>query len=155
MNGAQHPYSVYLICLWPLALLIAWAISNAIRDTKNERATLKSLNWPETRGHVVSSKVVWGHVSVSYNYTVETREYAGRYKMNLPPRIPNKDGGDNGREFLAEAKQAVNDYPVGSKLLIRYNPARPQESVIYCSDEDLPEADRTDSSTPMFHSLDD
>jgi hypothetical protein len=32
----------------------------------------------------------------------------------------------------AESKEDLSDYPAGAKVIVRYNPKQPQESVLYC-----------------------
>ena len=81
-HEAVNP-AIYLIGFWPLALLIIWAVWNSVRDSKNEVAGVKSIEWPETMGIVSSSQVVWAHVEVEFKYSVNSKEYIGKYKESL------------------------------------------------------------------------
>ena len=95
------PY-IFLVCLWPLAFVVIWAIWNSIRDSGNEKLQLRSLDRPETKGRVLSSEVVWAHVSVTYDYFVDGRRYKREYKISLTPRAPSRYGAGT----IALAKEA-------------------------------------------------
>jgi len=148
-----NPY-VFLICLWPLAFLAIWALWKSLRDSADEKQVLRSLEWREVKGTVLSSEVVWEHVAVNYEYFVDDKRYTGEYKIGLTPVLPDRHG--MGAAALGrEAKQGIDEFPTGRKLIIRYNPNRPEESVLYCSDEDSPSGkDANSTTTPQFRTLD-
>jgi hypothetical protein len=126
----------------------------SFRDSADEKQVLRSLEWREAKGTVLNTEVVWGHVSVSYEYFVDNKCYTGEYKIGLTPVLPDRCG--MGAAALGrEAKQGIDEFPPGSKLIIRYNPHRPEESVLYCSDEN-PHVSGDASSTvaPQFRTLD-
>lgn len=69
----------------------------------------------------MNSEVVWGHVSVAYEYFVGKNRYAGEYKIGLTPVVPDRYG--RGATALGrEAKQDIDQFPSGNKVIIRYNP---------------------------------
>jgi hypothetical protein len=76
-------FDVFLICLWPLAFVAVWAIWKSCRDSADEKLMLRSLDWPEAKGTVLNSEVVWRHVSVTYEYFVGDERYQGEYKSGL------------------------------------------------------------------------
>ncbi len=121
---------ILLICLWPVALLLIWLIINSHRDNRDAELVIRSLDWPETQGRVVGSEVVWGHVSVKYEYSVESRCFEGNYNISMTPRAPDRYGR-GAAAFSEEALDAMDDYPAGSDVVIRYNPKRPQQSVLF------------------------
>lgn len=144
---------VVLVGLWPVAALIAWAIINSVRDTRQEKLGLRSLEWPRTSGTVVQTKVVFDHTEVHYTYTVQTKEYAGILKEGLPPALPDRTGNSL-KAINSEVAAKVDEYPVGGKLIVSYNPDKPKESTIYCIDPGPHSQNRPDSSVPSFTSLD-
>lgn len=131
---ASNPDLVYLIPLWPLAFVGIWAIWNIVRDSRNEKLVEHSLAWPEAQGKVVSSKVAWAHVEVTYEYSISSGRYMGKYKMNLPVGAPDKYGR-TATQMNEEAKQDIADFPAGADVIIRYNPQKPDQSVLYCRGE--------------------
>jgi hypothetical protein len=115
-------------------LVIIWGIWNSVRESRNTAEGIKSVDWLETTGTVSSSEVVWAHVEVQYRYAVNGTEYTGKYKENLTPVMPDKSG--HGAQALAkESGELVAQFPLGSKVIVHYNPKRPDESVLYCSAE--------------------
>lgn len=126
----------------------------SFRDSSDEKRVLRSLEWSEAGGTVLNSEVVWEHVSVTYEYFVDKKRYTGEYKIGLTPIMPDRCGV--GAAALGrEAKEGIDKFPPGSKLVIRYNPQRPGESVLYCSDEDSPSGkDANSTTTPQFRTLD-
>jgi Protein of unknown function (DUF3592) len=126
--------SVYLIPFWPILFVAVWAVWNTLRDSREQRLIGRSLNWPETQGQVRQTKVVWAHVEVSYEYRVAARTYVGTYKISLSPVVPDR-GAQGARKLDAEAKQDISEFPEGLRIIIRYNPKRPEESVFYCRGE--------------------
>jgi uncharacterized protein DUF3592 len=125
---------VYLVPLWTLLFVGIWAIWNMVRDSRDEKLLEHSLAWPETQGRVMSSRVVWAHVEVKYEYSISSGRYTGKYKMNLPPGPPDRRGR-TGTRMMAEARQDIADFPPGANVVIRYNPQQPQKSVLYCKGE--------------------
>ena len=126
----SNPDFVYLLPLWTLLFVGIWAIWNVVRDSRDEKLVERSLAWPEAQGKVMSSRVVWAHVEVKYDYSIASGRYEGKYKMNLPPGPPDRFGR-TGTRMKAEAQQDIGDFPPGTNVVIRYNPQQPQQSVFY------------------------
>jgi hypothetical protein len=142
--------AVYLIALWPIAFMVIWAIWNMMRDSLDEKRVLRAKDWPETQGIVASSRVAWAHVEVSYEYWIASGSYKGRYKLSLQPVAPDHYGRGAAR-MNAEASEDLSEYPPGTKVIVRYNPQRPQESVLYCKGNIAAGApDGTSGITPEF-----
>jgi|ERR1700688_970164 hypothetical protein len=141
------PNFVYLIPLWPLAFVGVWAIWNMRRDSRNEKLVERSLAWPEVQGRVVSSKVVWAHVEVKYEYSISSGRYMGKYKINLAVGAPDRFG-QTATRVSKEAKQNIAEFPSGVDVIIRYNPQQPGESVLYCKGEMAREGIHQGSAVP-------
>src|SRR5689334_2656621 len=144
---------VDLIPLWPLAFVLIWAIWNIARDSRDEKLVERSLGWPEAQAIVVASSVVWAHVEVKYEYLVKGTRYSGTYKMNLPVGPPDRYARTATR-VSNEAKADLADYPPDTRVIIRYNPKDPKQSVLYCLGEinkDKPSEDV--GETPKFITL--
>ena len=142
-----NPY-IFLVCLWPLGFVLIWAIWNALRDSRDEKLLLRSIDWPETKGRVLSSEVVWAHVNVVYDYFVDGKRHVGEYKISLSPVAPDR-WGRGAASVSQEATKEVAAFPAGTGVTIRYNPARAEESVLYCSDEPI----SSPAATPEFRLL--
>ena len=123
-----------IIC--PVGLLVIWLIINARRDSRDADLVVRSLDWPRVHGTVIRSEVVWGHVDVVYEYLVEGKCHVGRYEISMTPR-PADRYGRSATAFSEEAHDAMEDYPVGSTLVVRYNPNQPQESVLYYRESEI------------------
>ena len=150
---ASNPDIVYLVPLWTLLFVGIWAIWNTVRDSRDEKLVERSLTWPETQGRVMSSRVVWAHVEVKYEYSISSGRYTGKYKMNLPPGPPDKRGRTATR-MITEAQQDIGDFPSGANVVIRYNPQQPQQSVLYCRGEiSRDDTGRSPSIPPEFITL--
>ena len=106
---------VYWVPLWPIISTIIWAVWNSVRDSRDEKLVERSLAWPEVQGKVVSSKVVWAHVEVIYEYSISSGCYRGKYKMNLPPGPPDQ-WGRTAKRMNDESKQNIADFPTGGAL---------------------------------------
>lgn len=128
------PYILYFLPLWPLIFMGIWAIWNMARDSRDEKLVGRSLAWPEAQGRVVISKVAWAHVEVTYEYSISSGRYTGKYEMNLPVGPPDRYG-QTATRMNTEAKQDITDFPPGANVIVRYNPQQPNESVLYCKGE--------------------
>jgi Protein of unknown function (DUF3592) len=151
MNRESSP-SWILIALWPIAFVIVWAIWNLIRDRQDEKEVEKSLDWPETQGTVATTEVAWAHVEVSYKYSVAGTEYTGKYEISLSPVAPDRSGS-GAAQLNAEAQREMTDYPPGTNLIIRYNPKKPEESVLFCKGGGNRKETDKGESTPHFSTL--
>ncbi len=127
------PVYIYFIPLWPISGIIAWALVNWVRETKREKLSERSLDWPRTTGVVRTSEIVFDHVEVQYTYSIDAKEYSGVFKDGLPPALPDRSGL-SARGIASAAKMTISDYPVGAKLILNYNPQNPSQSSIYCVD---------------------
>jgi hypothetical protein len=147
MKGQINPGDpgwMYILPLWPLEVLLFWAIWKMARDSKDEKEVERSLTWPEVQGKVISSKTVWAHVEIAYEYWVLAQRYEGVHKIALRPVAVGGTGTASARSAEAlttEAKGYMADFPVGAKIIVRYNGSNPQESVLYCSGEVKPPGD--------------
>lgn len=148
MNSAPLPYWLFIVGAWPIWFVIVWAIWNSRRTERDAKLVERSLAWPEAQGIVITSKVVWAHVEVAYEYHALGATYTGKYEMGLEPVAP---GGLSGMgAYNREARQGLNQYPSGVSLIIRYNPLNPSESVLYCrAPSGSSEISRSDSARPL------
>ena len=144
---ASEPLILYLIPLWPLVFVGVWAIWNMARDSRDEKLIERSIDWPEADGRVITSRVVWAHVEVRYEYSISSGRFTGKYKMNLPPGAPDRYGRTATR-MNEEAKGDIGDFPPGANDVIRYNPQQPSQSVLYCSGQISRDKTVQSSSTP-------
>jgi hypothetical protein len=125
------PKWVYLVAAWPLGLYGIWFLSNVLRKRSDEKSVERSHGWPETQALVVSSEIVWGHVEIDYKYWVSGEGREGRHKFSLPPTTAGGNVTTAARLFKNASKQHIAEYPVGAKVVVRYNPAKSEESVLY------------------------
>lgn len=121
-----------------------WALW--IRDTENQdgKRIERSVNWPEAQGRIVGSRVVWSHVEIKYEYWVFAERYEAVYNISLGPALISGvglTGAMEARRLNREAKRNMRDFPVGSKVIVRYNRSNPRESVLYCKGEVQPPAE--------------
>lgn len=87
--------------------------------------------WPKTKATIVSTKVeaAGGRGShwiplYTYTYTVNNKQYINN-RLSIGPSLIY--------DYVEDAQFIVTKHPVGSELLIRYNPASPESSTIYIS----------------------
>ena len=119
-------------------LLIVWALWNMRRDSRDEKLVRRSLDWPETQGKIIGSKVSWAHVEVSYEYHADGVRYPGSYQINLRPVVGSSTGTGAtamAREYSRESNEALREFYPGKSIVIRYNPKKPSESLFYCAGE--------------------
>jgi hypothetical protein len=115
----DHPY-LFLVCLWPIALYLLWAIWNSICRDRNKHELLRTQYWPEGKGKVVSAQAAgWAHVEITYKYCVGDRSYTGKHKINLSPVMVDKTVRP-ARELDKEARQYIADYPPDANVALRY-----------------------------------
>jgi hypothetical protein len=117
----------WIILLFPLCCLVAWAISRIVRDSLDAKALARSLDWPKVEGKVTSNVQVWSHAEVEYEYSVSTRRYTGMYTMQLYKQSRFNSQAESAKE-LAEC---LASFPPGSSIRVGYNPKRPAESILY------------------------
>jgi hypothetical protein len=140
-----------LLGLWPIGFVVIWAIWNTVRQDRDVALVEKSLNWPEVQGTVTSCKVKWVHVEVGYEYVAEGKYRKGVYKSSLSPAIPDHFAR-GAAQMTAESKQDIAEFPTGTKIIIRYNPAKPGQSVFYCRGNVNHDSSQN-SNTPKFEVL--
>lgn len=134
LNHVDHPY-VFLFALWPIAAYGVWQIINLVRQHRHECELLRSSIWPEISGKVVSAETICAHVEVTYEYYVEGRTYTGKHKLNLDPVMVDRTG--RAAAYLnQEARQCINNFPPGASVIIRFNPQRPEQSVLIASPQE-------------------
>lgn len=121
-----------------------------MRDSRQEKTALRSTDWPEVQGKVQSSKILWGHYEVTYEYVVNGKSHSGSYEINLSPAVPDRFAR-GARKMLEEAKQDLADFPVGSNVIIKFNPQDPQQSILLCRDTAADaKPHENSSSSPKF-----
>ena len=145
---------VDLIPFWTILFVVVWAIWNVRRDSRDEKLVDQSLSWTEAQGVVVSSKVAWAHVEVTYEYFVGTARYTGSYQLNLPPGPPDRFGR-TAEAMMSEAQQDIAEFPVGLDVIVRFNPSKPDQSVFYCRGKvGSNEVEQKSARPPEFVTLD-
>ena len=134
----EDPGWLYFVPLWPLGIFAIWALWNMLRDSRDEKSMKRSLQWPEAQGRIISSKMVWGHVEIAYEYWVFAERFQGLYKINLRPVIPGGTAMDSlraAKQLGVEGKENMAQYPAGTKVIVKYNREKKEESVLYCKGE--------------------
>ena len=124
LRRAVKRLSVLLLLLGVLLVFAGvWLIA-----TQSEMlvTTRQHVNWPTTEGTVVTSEVVGTrafHPHIVYQYTVAGVTYRDSTALDLP--------SVGGRHTAYDAASwIVEQYPVGRKVTIHYNPDNPTESGI-------------------------
>ena len=129
----MHPLGVLALVIGGFGLAVLAIVASSLR----EAAAMK--RWPVSEGRVLSAKVEEYRTSVSsgaggprarmtlyrpvllYEYEVTGKRFQGN-------RVAQSPGLDRGvSEFAAKV---VERYPSGSTVAVRYNPKRPDESVL-------------------------
>ena len=102
-----------------------------------------SKHWPTTQGRIIASKVVavvdenvYGYECtpyVHYKYSIDSHKFQGD-KISLTSKSPFswKSVTKTLRETqsYSSAEKIIKCYPIGSKVLVYYNPRNPKESVL-------------------------
>jgi hypothetical protein len=116
------------------ALFGVWYMTFHRREAADQKEIERSLAWPETEGKVTSTRWMGNYVEVFYEYSVAIGTLSGKYQENLPMTITDTPHKSFSRASRAkdEANRILADYPLGQKLVIRYNPDTPSESVMFC-----------------------
>src|SRR5260370_8465505 len=117
--------------LWPVIFAGIWAIWNMVRDSRDERLVERSLACPESQVKDTTTKVVWSHVEVRYEYSISSGRYQGRFKINLPVGAPDRYGQTAAR-MNGEALQDMAVFPPGANAILRYDPHKPYQCPVYC-----------------------
>jgi hypothetical protein len=123
----MHPLGVLALVIGGFGLAVLAIVASSLR----EAAAMK--RWPVSEGRVLSAKVEEYRQSVGrgvggprarltlYEYEVTGKRFQGS-------RVAQSPGLDRGvPEF---AQKVVERYPSGSTVAVRYNPNRPDESVL-------------------------
>jgi len=129
----MHPLGVLALVIGGFGLAVLAIVASSLR----EATAMK--RWPTAEGRVLSAKVEEYRESVSrgaggprarmtlyrpvllYEYRVTGKRFHGT-------RVAQSPGLDRGvPEFAAKV---VERYPIGSTVAVRYNPKRPDESVL-------------------------
>ncbi len=80
--------------------------------------------WPIIEARVIDAKIVGKRAIlplITYQYQVNGQLFTGKTDLQAPPF-----GLRNKRDITARA--IIKEHPIGSKLLIAYNPQKPEES---------------------------
>src|SRR4029077_17588889 len=129
----MHPPGVLALAIGGFGLAILAIVVSSLR----EAAAMKG--WPGAQRRVVSAKVEEYRQSVSRGTggprdrmtlyrPVLLYEYEVAGKCFRGSRIGETPGPDRGAPEFAQ--KVVNRYPGGSAVAVRYNPRRPDESVL-------------------------
>jgi hypothetical protein len=113
-----------LIALW----FGVWAFWNWVRTRQRTTLLERSLLWPEVQGAVKSAAVVWAHVEINYEYDLPGSRQGGVYKVCLP--MVTFRGLQGASRLNQASKSIIAQFAPGQKVLIRYNPRNPFESVL-------------------------
>jgi hypothetical protein len=133
-NASYSPLGGLLWLGLLAALFGVWYMTNHRREAADRREIERSLAWPETQGKVTATRWIGNYVEVFYEYSVAIGPLSGKYQENLPMTITDTPHTSYNRASFAkdEANRILADYPIGQKLVIRYNPETPSESVMFC-----------------------
>jgi len=105
-------------------LVVLW---QTVRNNRDQALVVKSLSWPETHGTILSADLIWANVKVTYEYRISGKRFLGTYRLSLGPLLPI-DGAASGRYW----NKRQSEFSPGHRVIIRYNPASPSESVFFC-----------------------
>jgi hypothetical protein len=135
VDQADSPAWIWLLPFWPLGFLVAWGLLKTAIETREEKRITRSVAWPEVQGKITRVDLVWAHIAIQYEYKALGKWLEGTYRVHLGPFVPSgwhvaAAAGIN-RGLAGYSKE----YAVGSKIIVRYNPANPAESVLYCKGE--------------------
>ena len=136
--GPEDPQWLYFFVLWPAWFMLIWGAWNWVRDGQDERRIKRSLDWPEVQGNVIGSRIVWGHVEIRYEYWIFAERHEGVHKFSLTPVPAGGRGGTalrSAERLGKEGNSYIADFPIDGKVILRYNRAKPAESVLYCAGE--------------------
>jgi hypothetical protein len=129
-----------LIGMWPVWLIGPWALWLMRRESGEDLQVERSIKWPEAQGRVMDTRLVWAHVEVVYEFRVSGKIYEGLHKIHLGPVPMGGASARSARALDAAAKRNMKEFPVKSPVVVRYNPANPAESVLYCLGQIQPSA---------------
>jgi hypothetical protein len=99
--------------------------------------TAASLSWPSVEGRVTSAAIREGtrrvndnrmtvyHPEVAYEFEIDGRHYQGRH-VDMSQLM----GSSGGMLRQAKAEEIVDRYPIGSDVLVHYDPAQPERAVL-------------------------
>jgi hypothetical protein len=121
----------FTIFLVPICCVLGWAIFRVLRDSRGAKLLQRSVDWPQAQGTVITNLQVWSHVEVEYEYSVSKRRYLGPYVIPLYKQSRFNSPADSSSEIA----QWLGTFPPGSNILVRYNPKKPDESILYCRGE--------------------
>ena len=89
-------------------------------------------DWQQTQGSVAAGRLVWNHVEISYEFTVEGKRYQGKHEIRLSPVNPEDLYPELARRH--EVNALLHRYARGTVVLVRYNPANPEQSILFESE---------------------
>jgi|YNPMSStandDraft_1061717.scaffolds.fasta_scaffold25021_2 hypothetical protein len=111
---------VFLVFISPGLLFLFYGLSQ-------RKKIIQSQAWSNTTGIISSRKIDtdyynhWFYPSVTYSYEVNGRSFVhSRIRFGSPIRFRRKQDAE---DYLA-------NFPIGKKVLVYYNPERPQDSVL-------------------------
>jgi hypothetical protein len=107
-----------------------WSYSIENRQAKRFE---RSMGWPEVHGVVQKSFAARMHITVVYEYVAEGRHYIGEHKIVFPSLMLAR--GSQGVAIAKDVRKEMANFSPGQRVVIRYNPKDPAESVLYYSGE--------------------
>jgi hypothetical protein len=133
-NVRYSPLAGMLWLVLLAALFGVWYMTRHRREAADQMEIERSLMWPETQGKVTATLWMGNYVEVLYEYSVGIGTLSGKYQENLPMTITATPHKSFSRASYTkdEADRILAEYPIGQKLVIRYNPETPSESVMFC-----------------------
>ena len=70
-------------------------------------------------------------MEVSYEYVAAAEYRKGVNKISLSLVVPDRKSR-GAAQMVAQSRQDMAEFPTGTEIIIRYNPAKPGQSVSYC-----------------------
>lgn len=114
------PLYIISLVLIPISIALVYSQIDKIQLLIHKNAR------PKTEGVIIESRVVGDRAirpEIKYQYTVDSVTYTGVTTLN-PPMFGNK------RKQYDVAHEIILENPVGSKLMVAYNPRDPSDAIV-------------------------
>ncbi len=120
-SAAKGKWGMYLLAI----VLIAMSSASGVLLYRSSYEASASRRWPTVEGRVIKSEWIQ-HRGKGCPYTIN---FSYGYKVGLQPLIGNtfRFGGEC---YYAEVSYITSNYPVGSEVVVHYDPNNPGNSVI-------------------------
>jgi hypothetical protein len=132
--------------------VLIWAVWNMARCGQDEKKVESSALGPRVQGKVIRTKRARRD---SLRALALRGKVSGHIPNQLAPRSSRRERHgklEECSEVGAEGREDINQYPIGAKVIIRYNRSKPKESVLYCMGEVGPH-DSSGSNVEPPHSV--